>query len=177
MGRIFFTALIAIFLVVSSAAAGPAPAFELKDLDGNLVKLEDQKGRVVLVSFWTTYCQPCRKELPKLNEIYGELKDKGLVFFSISSDKAADSAQVSKFVKQFRYTFPVLLDVDSAVVEKYHPERTPPFTALIDHEGNLRHTHRGYKPGDEVRVREELLALLEELPENQAAGVGEGCSK
>lgn len=140
--------------------AAKAPVFQLKDLDGNFVKLEEQQGKVVLISFWGTFCKPCKKELPELSKLHDELKDKGLVFFSINTDKSGATSLVCSFVKQYQYQFPVLLDVDSTVLEKYNPDRTLPFTVIIDREGNLVAKHSGYKAGDEAVIKKELEELL-----------------
>lgn len=150
--------------------AAKAPTFQLKDLDGKLFKLEDQTGKIVVLSFWASYCKPCRKELPELAKIHQELKDKGLVFYSINTDKAAATSQVRALVQQYQYQFPVLLDVDSSTLEKYNSDRTLPFMAIIDGEGNLARTHSGYKPGDEATVRTEIEELLSKLCKTTAKG-------
>ena len=114
-----------------SHAADNAPAFSLRDINGKQVSLEDYKGSVVLVNFWATWCGPCQAEMPHLQKMYVDLEEQGFVVLSISADNARDASKVKPLVKRNRYTFPVLLDKDSTVLNQYNPESVLPYNVLI----------------------------------------------
>ena len=112
----------------------PAPAFETVDLAGKTERLEDQKGKVVLVNIWATWCGPCREEFPKLDHLYQERKEQGFVLFGFSTE---DPALQRKFVQQVPVSFPLL--TTSAGVPSFYKDivRYPAFV-LIDRKGQLQ---------------------------------------
>src|SRR5262252_439883 len=112
----------------------PAPAFNTVDLSGKSERLEDQKGKVVLVNIWATWCGPCREEFPKLDHLYREHKDQGFVVFGFSTE---DPSLQRKFVHQVPVSFPLL--TTSAGVPSFYKDivRYPAFV-LIDRKGQLQ---------------------------------------
>jgi len=111
----------------------PAPDFTLKTLDGKKISLSDLKGKVVLVNFWATWCPPCREEMPLFERVYRKYKDKGFEILAISTDSSVDP--IKKFVKEFKVSFPVLLD-DGKVSNLYSIQGLPT-SFLIDREGKV----------------------------------------
>ncbi len=87
--------------------------FTLDSLDGGKVSLSSFKGKVVLLSFWATWCGPCKQEMPEMQALYQKLKDRG--FAVVAVDMMEDRATVSDFVKRSGYTFPVLLDTTGEI--------------------------------------------------------------
>ena len=87
--------------------------FSLEALNGKTVSLSSYKGKVVLLSFWATWCGPCKQEMPAMEKLYQKLKGKGLEVVAV--DMMEDAATVSAFVKTNGYTFPVLLDTTGQV--------------------------------------------------------------
>lgn len=150
----------AVGLDAPAQAASAASDFTLRDINGNSVSLASLKGKVIIVSFWATWCGPCKEEMPHLQAMYAELADKGLVVLSISSDDARTSSRVKPYIQSKGYTFPVLLDTDSAVTGVYNPNKTLPWTVVIGKDFTVAETHAGYNPGDEVKLREIVLGLL-----------------
>lgn len=150
----------------ADAAGELAPDFSLRDLNNKEVSLSDYRGKVVLVNFWATWCGPCKVEMPHLDRMDAEFEDRGFEVLSISTDDARAASMVKPFIKKNGYQFTVLQDKTTAVVSKYNPAKTLPYTAIIDREGRIAHVHMGYNPGDEKKMREEILALLgpEEAP-------------
>lgn len=144
----------------SRAEGEVAPAIELRDINGQDVKLSQFKGQVVLLNFWATWCQPCKVEMTHLQKFQDEFGKKGFTVLSVSIDDARAASQVKPFIKSNGYTFPVLLDKETTVVTQFNSDKTLPYTAIIDKEGKIRHVHRGYNPGDEVKLREEILAMI-----------------
>ena len=82
-----------------------APPFETPDLLGKMQRLEDQKGKVVIVNIWATWCGPCRAEMPKLDRIYRERKDQGFIVFGLSDE---DVSVQRKYVEQVPVSYPLL---------------------------------------------------------------------
>jgi thiol-disulfide isomerase/thioredoxin len=136
--------------------------FALPTLDGKKLRLSDHKGKVVLVSFWATWCGPCKQELPFLDAFATKYADKGLTVLAINTDAPKSQSDVRRIVKQKDLKLPVLLDTEGAVASKLDPQNAMPFTVYIDRAGRVAHTHEGFQPGDEKDVEARLLALLAE---------------
>ncbi|MBA2321501.1 MAG: TlpA family protein disulfide reductase [Deltaproteobacteria bacterium] len=159
--RSWTAALIVGFALSSPAlAADKASDFTLRDLAGQEVRLAEQAGKVVVLSFWATWCGPCKEEMPHLSKMYNEKKAAGLVVLSISTDDARSASKVKPFIEKMGYTFPVLLDRESTVIGAYNPSKTLPFTVIVDRQGNIAHVASGYNPGDEVAIAQKVDALL-----------------
>jgi peroxiredoxin len=111
-----------------------APLFDTVDINGNAERLSDQVGKVVLVNIWATWCGPCRREMPKLDHLYREQKDKGLVVFGIS-DEAVGVQQ--KYLQQVPVSYP-LLTVKGTIPNLYTDIARYPAIFLIDRSGRLQ---------------------------------------
>jgi peroxiredoxin len=166
--------LLVAFLLLSLAPAafGQKPIdFSLKNPDGNEVRLADLLGKnVVLIDFWATWCVPCVKELSHFQRFHEKYKDKGLVVLALSEDGPESVAMVKPFAKRYSYTFTILLDTESRVLALYNPRVALPYTLLIDRSGRIAKVHQGYSLGDENKIEEEILGLLE--PKEKAAAGG-----
>ncbi|HPA82390.1 MAG TPA: TlpA disulfide reductase family protein [Thermoanaerobaculales bacterium] len=167
-------AVIGFLLLGLAAAAGAGQQdFKLKDMDGNAFRLADHRGEVVYVTFWATWCVPCRRELPLLESMYAELKDRGLLVIGVNTDPAANKSKIKPFVNQYKFSFPTVLDPDNNVHDTYNPTRELPYGLLIDREGNLHKTYAGYRTGDEELLREDILKLLGDAEGAAGAAAGE----
>ena len=144
----------------AAVAAEPALDFTLRDINGEAVTLSSLKGKVVILSFWATWCGPCKEEMPHLQKMYTELKGQGLVVLSISIDDARTASQVKPWIMSKGYNFPVLLDKASEAVVKYNPGKTVPYTVVIGRDHQIVERHAGFTPGDEVKLKEKILGLL-----------------
>lgn len=111
-----------------------APLFDTMDINGNAERLSDQAGKVVLVNIWATWCGPCRSEMPKLDHLYRERKDKGLVVFGISDE---DVGVQRKYLQQVPVSYP-LLTVKGTVPGLYRDIARYPAIFLIDRSGRLQ---------------------------------------
>lgn len=165
--RLAIAALIALLSVTHAVQAGEAPraaapAVALKGLDGKQVTLAEQKGKVVLLSFWATWCGPCQQELPKIQALASKYADKGLVVLTVSVDDASTVAQVRATARKHRLSVPVLLDPDNTAIAAFNPRGDVPFTVIVDRNGNVAEKHGGYAAGDEANYEKIITGLLAE---------------
>lgn len=117
-----------------------APDFQLSDLSGNEVKLSDYLGKKVMVNFWTTWCPPCRLEMPAMQAVY----DRGVVQILAVNVTGAESSleKIRSFADDHSLTFPILLDRKMDVAKMYRI-RPIPTTFFIDEEGIIRNVYYG----------------------------------
>jgi peroxiredoxin len=141
------------------APTAPAPDFTLRTLDGQKLRLGEQRGRVVLVNFWATWCGPCRQEMPHLNKLYEKYKSSGFVLLGVNVDD--DTRQAAGVADKLGVKFPVLPDADKRVSRQYDLSAMPS-TVLIDRDGKVRYLHRGYQSGYEDTYDKQIRELLKE---------------
>ena len=140
MRRSFSVVVLTLFLISGVALAKDAPDFKLTSLDGKEVSVSDYKGKVVLVNFWATWCPPCLAEMPDLNKLYVDYKDKGLQILGLTvSSRAKD---IPKKVKQSGVTYPILLEAEP-VAAKFGGFGAIPQTFIIDKQGKIVHSITG----------------------------------
>jgi peroxiredoxin len=119
--------------VAAGAVAGlAAPDFSLLTSDGRTITLSDLRGQAVIVNFWATWCPPCLEEMPTLQEVYEAYRDEGLVVLAINQDEPAD--RVARFAQQHGLTFPLLLDAEFNVTDRYQVGLLPS-TFFVDRAG------------------------------------------
>jgi len=136
-----------------------APDFTLRSVGGANLRLAEQRGQVVLVNFWATWCGPCRQEMPHLNRIYDKYRSSGFVLLGVNIDD--DPRVAADLAAKLGLRFPVLLDTDKKVSRVYDMSAMPA-TLLIDRDGRVRHIHRGYRDGVERTYEEQVRSLLKE---------------
>src|SRR5215510_780458 len=140
----------------ATLAGKDAIAFSLKDLDGNHVDLQTLKGKVVLLDFWASSCSPCVAEMPHIEKLHRDFKDKGLVTLGIDSEEA----QVARaFLKKKGYTFTTLVDDGNEVSRKYGVYGIPQ-VLIIGREGKIKWHAIGYGPGREAQLRNAVEMVL-----------------
>ena len=160
--RFVFGAVLALFASVCVPAVVPsaaAPDFTLRTMDGPNLRLQEQRGRVVLVNFWATWCGPCRQEMPHLNRLYEKYRASGFMLLGVNVDD--DSRKAADLATKLGLKFPVLLDSDKKVSRTYDMS-TMPATVVIDRNGRVRYIHRGYRDGYEATYDAQIRDLLKE---------------
>lgn len=132
-----------------------APGFQLKDLQGNDVSLDQYKGKIVMLDFWATWCGPCRVTMPLLEQLQHEHPDA----FTLLAVNVGDSPElVAPYVQQHRILARVLLDVEGKVGTAYGSESIP-MQVLIDQKGIIRHIQAGYYEGMKDDLWAEIVKL------------------
>jgi peroxiredoxin len=160
LGRFLGLVLAGWALVATGAPpTGMAPDFTLRTLDGRNLRLQEQRGRVVLVNFWATWCGPCRVEMPHLNRLHEKYRAAGLVLLGVNVDE--DPRTAAGVAAKLGVQFPVLLDTDKAVSRLYDLNSMPS-TVLIDRDGRVRYLHRGYRDGFENTYEQQIRELLKQ---------------
>jgi thiol-disulfide isomerase/thioredoxin len=140
-------------------AGAPAPVFQLNSSDGKPRSLADFKGQVVLVNFWASWCGPCRKEMPILEQLNKQYKAKGVALLGVNVEP--NSADAINWLKVTPVSFPILFDVDSKVSKLYQVQGMPN-TVILDRKGNVRYVHRGYEAGAENEYLDQIRTLIRE---------------
>ncbi|PTT86331.1 TlpA family protein disulfide reductase [Pelomonas sp. HMWF004] len=143
----------------AAVPSGTAPDFTLRTAEGKNLRLHEQRGRVVLVNFWATWCGPCRQEMPLLNQLHQKYQGSGFTLLGINVD--ADSRQAINLANKLGVSFPVLLDGEKSV-SKLYDLSSMPSTLLIDRDGKVRYVHRGYQAGYEALYEKQIRELLKE---------------
>lgn len=135
----------------------PAPAFTVKTLGGGSFDIEAQKGKVVVLDFWATWCGPCRDSLPKAARVAAELAEKGVVFCAVNQEE--DEETVREFVEEFKLSCMVGLDPAGEAGGRYDVTGYP-YTLVIDREGVVRAEHRGAGSRFDEELRRDIERVL-----------------
>jgi len=158
--------------VVALPVIGPAPAWSLKDVNGQTVSSEQFKGKVVVLDFWATWCGPCRQEIPGYADLQRKYGKDGLVIIGVSLDSDEHASDTVKtFVQKFGVDYQVVMG-DDAVQTAFGGMDAIPTTFLIDRAGQLRDHKVGAEPTKEYEKKvTALLAEPTKEPERKVAAL------
>jgi cytochrome c biogenesis protein CcmG, thiol:disulfide interchange protein DsbE len=165
MKTLSFLAIITTF-ILSSAFNSPystIPSVELKTLDGKTVNIKDYvgQGKITVVSFWATWCSPCKRELDAIAEVYPDWQeDYNVELIAITIDDSRSLAKVPALIETKGWEYTVLADVKQEL-KKALNFQTVPQTFLLNEKGEIVYSHTGYSPGDEYELEEKIIALGE----------------
>ena len=157
-------AILALTLLLGKAnAAGAdtaqAPDFTLAQREGPNVRLSEQRGDIILLNFWASWCGPCRQELPAFEALFQQYADLGVNVLAVNLDDEPRKADV--LLSDINVSFPVLFDSEGEVSARYDVSAMPT-TVIIDRDGNVRLVHKGYQSGDEKKYETAIKRLLRE---------------
>ncbi len=142
--------------------AGMLSGLTLTDLKGGTLSFGDHLGKdVLIVSFWATFCKPCKSEMPFLQKLHEAYGDKGLKIISISLDPPDTEDQVSPLIERNRYTFSVAIDRQSEATQLLNTKGVLPYLLIFDSKGNLVKKKDGFTVGDQPELESLVKGLLE----------------
>lgn len=132
-----------------------APDFVLIDINGEKHRLSDYEGQGVFLNFWATWCKPCEREMPYMNDQRQKYKDQGVEIIAVNVGES--EVAVKEFAKRHQLDFPIVLDREQQVTTAYGVNPLP-ITFLIDKSGNVVYVHRGEIPTEQV-----VIDLMEKI--------------
>jgi thiol-disulfide isomerase/thioredoxin len=158
------SACLVCFVLLSCSGSRPVPAgaplenVAAPGLDGKTVRISDLRGRVVLLDFWATWCEPCRESLPFYADLQREFGPQGFTVAAVSID--ADDDPVREYFGKAPPPFLVLRDPDGTIAERMGVN-TMPTSFLLDRAGVPREQLQGFKAADRESIRKRVISLLE----------------
>ena len=165
---------VAVLLAAASFAAqgadlkrwpgGPTPALELQDMEGQVHRLADYNGKVVLVNFWATWCEPCRAEMPSIDGLRSALE--GKPFQVLAVNLAEPVSRIEKFMGMMPLHFPILRDRDGSVAKEWKA-RLLPASFLIGRDGRIKYVAYGELDWTSAPVRARVEELINEAAPGQ----------
>lgn len=155
---LFATVLLVSFSARAEVRVGTtASDFDKKTRDGGHVKLSMLRGKVVLVDFWASWCEPCKREIPLLGKLVPRLRDRGIEIVTVNIDD--DPGKAERFLHdQNVQGLTVVRDDDKHIVAAWEP-RTMPSSFVVDRKGVVRAVNAGFDDGDERKIEQQLSAL------------------
>ena len=159
MKKLFLTVTaIAIFSILSTAQSRTLPSVDVKTLNGgtiNITTLEND-GNPIVISFWATWCKPCKKELNNIAELYGDWQDEtGVKLVAISIDDTRSMVRVAPYVNASDWDYEVYLDPNGDL-KRAMGVSTVPHTFLLNSKKEIVWQHKGYIDGDEDELYEQI---------------------
>ncbi|MGB2957624.1 MAG: TlpA disulfide reductase family protein [Bacteroidota bacterium] len=145
----------------ASAALAQSPGtVTVSTLEGETLDLGSLARRgPTMVTFWALWCSPCKQELRALQSLYENYEEQGFSLVAINQDSPKSVSKVRSYVASQRYTFPVILDPNGQLLQRFNGQAIP-FSVMLDSTGAVLHTMVGYLPGDEAEIEEKLLSIL-----------------
>ena len=162
--KFFFAGILSVVAATAAAAdlkawdGGATPPLALEDLAGKRHSLDDYRGKVVLVNFWATWCEPCRAEMPSMNALRRSLQ--GRPFEVLAVNLAEPVSRIEKYLETMPLGFPLLRDRDSSVAKAWRA-RVLPASYLIGRDGRIRYFAYGEVDWTSAPVRERVTQLLQ----------------
>ena len=146
-------------------SGGAVPECTLTGIgDGSTYDTKQFLGKVVYVDFWASWCGPCAKSFPFLNQLHTELKDKGLQIIGVNLDENPEDAKA--FLAKNPVDFTLAADTGEQCARKFDVKAMPS-SYVVDRKGIVRHVHLGFRPGEAEDVHKLVAQLLAETPQNR----------
>ncbi|NKF50665.1 TlpA family protein disulfide reductase [Shewanella sp. WXL01] len=136
-----------------------APDFTLKSLTGDNLNLTEQRGEIIVLNFWASWCGPCRKEMPILQKLQDKYQDLGVQVWGVNVEQ--DNEAGRNFLKGLDLSFPILFDQTNTLSEDYDVKAMPT-TVIIDRSGSVRNVYYGYQDGYEKKYAKAIKTLIRE---------------
>ena len=155
--------LVIIIALISSflSAQDKVPNIRLKMINGKYAKLYDfLKEGPMIIDFWATWCEPCKKQMRYLDLFYNHFKPTGFNVLTVNTDSPKSMSKVKPYVRTKGFEFNVAVDPNSQVKKRLKVQEMPT-TIIIDQDGSILYRHKGYVPGDEVGILKAITDILD----------------
>ena len=153
--------IVSLFLLSILSAQDRVPNLRLKMLNGKYAKLYDfLKDGPMIIDFWATWCEPCKKQMRYLDLFQNHFKEVGLEVLTVNTDTPKSMSKVKPYVRTKGFEFNVAVDPNSQIKKKMKIQQMPT-TIIIDQDGTVVYRHKGYVPGDEVGILKAITELLD----------------
>ena len=149
---------LALFALALGAQTKSLSSANVKTLQGQTMNVQElgKSGKITVISFWATWCSPCKKELDAIKDYYEEWQEKyGVELVAISVDDARTAAKIPAMVEEKGWPYRVLVDTNKEFQQTANVASVP-HTLLLDQNGNIVFEHTGYAPGDELELEEKI---------------------
>ncbi len=140
------------------------PDLSISDVNGKKINVSDlgKTGKVTVLSFWATWCIPCKKELTNISDLYEEWQKKyNVQVVAVSIDDSRSAGKVKPYIESQKWTYQVLLDMNQDLKRQLNIQSVP-FSVVVDATGKIVSTHSGYVEGDEFVLEEELQKMTKQ---------------
>jgi cytochrome c biogenesis protein CcmG, thiol:disulfide interchange protein DsbE len=161
MKQLILSVLVVALASTSLLAQKTLPSVSIKNLDGKSIDIKSVAGhgKITVISFWATWCGPCKKELDEVNKVYASWQEKyNMELFAVTIDDARGLPKVKPMVAEKRWSYTVLSDANSDLKSALNIPNVP-YTLLLDGAGHIVWSHSGYVPGDEKELEAKIAEL------------------
>ena len=156
-----FLMLATCLVAASGFAQKSLPSANVKTLQGQTINVQElgKTGKITVISFWATWCSPCKKELDAIKDYYPEWQEKyNMELVAISVDDARTAAKIPAMIEEKGWEYRILHDANKEFQMAANVASVP-YTLLLDQSGNIVFEHVGYTPGDEIELEEQIKAI------------------
>lgn len=156
-------AIVLVFFSIGLFAQDSMPSVDVKTLDGQTINIQDyaNNGKITIISFWATWCSPCKKELDAIADMYEDWQeDYDVELLAITIDTQRALAKVPGMVESKGWEYTILSDSNQKLQQALNFQ-TVPQTFVLNAEGAISYSHSGYLPGDEYELEDVLKELAE----------------
>jgi len=159
--KYLLSALLLLSFMTIAHAQSSVPSVEVKTLEGETIDISEyiQPGKNYVISFWATWCSPCKKELDAISEVYEEWQEEyDIELLAITIDNARALAKVKPMVMEKGWEYTIFSDPNQKLFQALNGN-TVPQTYVVDAKGEIVYSHTGYVPGDEYELEDKLVML------------------
>ena len=162
MKKIVSIAVLFTAFAFSAVAQELLPDVNVTTLEGKSVSIREyiKPGQITFISFWATWCSPCKKELENIMDLYPEWKEKyNVEVIAVSIDDSRTASKVSPYIKAKKWPYQVVLDGNEDLKRALNVQAVP-YAFLLDQNGKIVYSHNGYVEGDEFELEDKIKALV-----------------
>ncbi|WP_430817375.1 TlpA disulfide reductase family protein [Carboxylicivirga sp. RSCT41] len=148
-------------LTINTVKAQTIPDFMLENLDGEWVSYDELKGEeVTIIDFWASWCKPCMKAMPQIDEIFKEYGSKGLAVIGVNTDGPRSISKVLPLSKTLKISYPIISDIDNELLNELNISVLPTLL-MINKDGDIIYRHEGWTAGDEKKLVQQINSIIQ----------------